>query len=136
MHRYWHWHRIRTLQLTTIAEPILVHCELNWIEYYWGSCKHFAPRHCRCALAGRLRLGVRKWRGTECQFLSLAAEFGRFSQALESIKGSLIYKYWKRTQSMLQAYTEGASLRKHTTGKRGIEATVVCKLTRNWPPGA
>ena len=45
------------------------------------------------------------------------------------MKGSLICKYWKRTQNMLQAYTEGASLGTHTTGKRGIEATAVCKLT-------
>ena len=60
------------------------HCELNWIEYYWGNCKHFARRHCSCTLAGRLRLGVRVWRGTECQFLSLAAEFGRFSLKLLS----------------------------------------------------
>ena len=39
------------------------HCELNWIEYYWGSCKHFARKHCNYTLAGKLRLGV--W-GTEC----------------------------------------------------------------------
>ena len=39
------------------------HCELNWIEYYWGNCKHFARKHCNYTLAGKLRLGVQ---GTEC----------------------------------------------------------------------
>ena len=29
-------------------------------------------------------------------------------QALESVKGSLICKYWERTQRILQAYREGA----------------------------
>ena len=35
------------------------HCELNWIEHYWGSCKCFARKHCNHTLAGKLRLGVR-----------------------------------------------------------------------------
>ena len=29
------------------------HCELNWIERYWGAAKKYARRHARCA--ARLR---------------------------------------------------------------------------------
>ena len=50
-------------------------------------------------------------------------------QALESVKGSLIYKYWDCTQRILEAYREGAILGMHTTGKGCVEATAVFKLT-------
>ena len=44
----------------------MFYCELNWIERYWGSCKHFARKHRNYTLAGKLRLGVRiRWR-TNC----------------------------------------------------------------------
>ena len=29
------------------------HCELNWIEYYWGRCKYFARKHCKYPLSGK-----------------------------------------------------------------------------------
>ena len=47
------------------------HYELNWIEHFWGSCKHFVRKHfvrkhCNYTLAGKLRLGVRIRWGIEC----------------------------------------------------------------------
>ena len=42
-------------------------------------------------------------------------------QALESVKGLIIRKYWERTQRILQAYREGAIFWMHTTGKRWIK---------------
>ena len=29
------------------------HCELNWIEYYWGRRKYFARKHCNYSLSGK-----------------------------------------------------------------------------------
>ena len=28
------------------------HCELSWIEYYWGRCKHFTRKHWNYTCAG------------------------------------------------------------------------------------
>ena len=28
------------------------HCELNWIEYYWGCCKYSTCKNCNYTLAG------------------------------------------------------------------------------------
>ena len=29
-----------------------IHCELNWIEYYWGRWKLFTRKHCNYTFAG------------------------------------------------------------------------------------
>ena len=44
-------------------------------------------------------------------------------QALESVNGSLICKYWERTQRILKAYREGAIFRDADYREK------VCKLT-------
>ena len=81
------------------------YCEPNRIEYCWGSFKYFARNHCNYTVASKLRVRVR-W-GTECWFLSLAAGLRKVvPQALESVRGSSICKYWERTQRILQAYRE------------------------------
>ena len=67
----------------------ILSCELNWIEHYWRSCKHFAGEHYSYTLAGKLRLGVKIRPGAGCWFLSLAAGLREAAlQALESVKGS------------------------------------------------
>ena len=66
------------------------HCELNWTEYYWGSCNHFVRKHCNCTLAGELRLGAREV----------------VPQALESVKGSVICKYREQAYRGVAHYRE------------------------------
>jgi hypothetical protein len=62
------------------------HCELNFIEYYWGAAKRYARRRCGYTIRA-LRNMV-----PEC---------------LNSVKPTLIWKYWARTERMMRAYREG-----------------------------
>ena len=62
------------------------HCELNFIEYYWGAAKRYARRRCGYNIRA-LRKMV-----PEC---------------LNSVKPTLIWKFWARTERMMRAYREG-----------------------------
>ncbi|RPA91713.1 hypothetical protein L873DRAFT_1838619 [Choiromyces venosus 120613-1] len=62
------------------------HCELNFIEYYWGAAKRYARRRCGYNIRA-LRKMV-----PEC---------------LNSVKPTLIWKFWARTERMMRAYHEG-----------------------------
>ena len=62
------------------------HCELNFIEYYWGAAKHYARQRCGYHIKA-LRKMV-----PEC---------------LNSVKPTLIWKYWARTERMMRVYREG-----------------------------
>ena len=46
------------------------HCELNWIKYCWGGCKHFSRKHCNYALARELRLEARIRREQNANFIA------------------------------------------------------------------
>ena len=62
------------------------HCELNFIEYYWGAAKRYARRRC-----GYNIWGLRKM----------------VPECLNSVKPVLIWKFWARTERMMRAYREG-----------------------------
>jgi hypothetical protein len=63
------------------------HPELNWIEYYWGTCKYFARPRCNYS------------------FISLRVII---SKALESVLPSLVHKYWARSKRILNSYYASA----------------------------
>lgn len=62
------------------------HCELNFIEYYWGAAKQYARKNCGYSIVA-LRVIV--------------------PQALESVSPALIWKYWHKTQRIMAGYREG-----------------------------
>ena len=62
------------------------HCELNFIEYYWGAAKRYARTRC-----GYNIRALRKM----------------VPDCLESVKPTLIWKFWARTERMMRAYREG-----------------------------
>jgi hypothetical protein len=57
------------------------HCELNWIEYYWGETKRYTRRNCTYTLAGLREV---------------------LPTALESVPDTLVWKHWNRVQRIIQ----------------------------------
>jgi len=62
------------------------HCEINFIEYFWGAAKHYARERC------------------EYDFESLQRIV---PEALASVSSHLIWKYWARTNRIMEAYRSG-----------------------------
>ncbi|PWW73529.1 hypothetical protein C7212DRAFT_97570, partial [Tuber magnatum] len=62
------------------------HCELNWIEYYWGEGKRFTRDNCRYTIDD-LRSTI--------------------PQGLSSVKNSTIHAYYHRCIRRIQAYRAG-----------------------------
>jgi transposase len=57
------------------------HCELNWIEHYWGETKRYTRRNCTYTLAGLREV---------------------LPTALESVPDTLVWKHWNRVQRIIQ----------------------------------
>jgi len=64
------------------------HCQRNFIEYYWGAAKRYARRRC-----GYNIRALRKM----------------VSEYLNSVKSTLIWKFWAPTERMMRAYREGTA---------------------------
>ena len=59
------------------------HCELNFIEYFWGRAKLYTRAHCEYSFPSLVRI---------------------VPIALEQISNQLIWKYYQRTLRMMNAY--------------------------------
>ena len=62
------------------------HCEINWIEYFWGQSKRFVREHCDYTLNG-LR--------------------ARIPDSLASVKSSTIHGFYHQCLRRIQAYRVG-----------------------------
>jgi hypothetical protein len=61
------------------------HCELNWIEYYWGRAKWYKRDHCK--------YGIKDLRERIPLSFQYAEQF--------------IWKFWAKTEKIGQAYRDG-----------------------------
>lgn len=65
------------------------HCELNFIEYFWASCKRFTRDNCNYRLEGLRRT---------------------IPDAMASVSSSTIAKYFAKVKRILLAYQEGIEI--------------------------
>ena len=59
------------------------HCELNFIEYFWGRAKLYARAHCEYTFQALVRI---------------------VSESLAQVSNTLIFKYYQRVLWMMNAY--------------------------------
>ena len=61
------------------------HCELNFIEYYWGSAKLYVRANCEYTFPALVRI---------------------VPDALAHVSNTLIWKYYQRVLRMMEAYRQ------------------------------
>ena len=76
------------------------HCELNAIEYYWGAAKHYTRENCDYSFPS-LRIMV--------------------PASLESISSTTIWRFFKKTERMMDYYREGVQYGSEEFKKREQE---------------
>lgn len=62
------------------------HCELNFIERFWSSAKHYARENCTYSLNGLRRV---------------------VPEALQTVDAETIFRYYQRCERIIQAYADG-----------------------------
>lgn len=69
------------------------HCELNWIEYFWGAAKWYTRKNCTYTL---------------CALRSPISESINHEQ-------KSVWRYWRKSRDIMEAYRAGAGWGSHTS---------------------